>query len=106
MSEASNMTARDYLSIPYRIEAFSYEAAAGELLRHASYPELPDCSVEAPTITDALQQLERRRIEVILSMLRQGTLPPVPRPPLSDCDPEGLIIELGLEAHLPQLRGA
>lgn len=98
------MTARDYLSIPYRVEAFSYEVAPGQLLRRASYPELPDCSAEAPTITETLHQLERRRVEVILSMLRQGTPPPVPRQPLSDCDPEGLITELGLEDHLPQLR--
>lgn len=104
MLEANNMTARDYLSIPYRVEAFSYEVAPGQLLRRASYPELPDCSAEAPTITETLHQLERRRVEVILSMLRQGTPPPVPRQPLPDCDPEGLITELGLEDHLPQLR--
>lgn len=106
MPETSNMTTRDYLSIPYRVEAFSYEAAPGRLLRRASYPELPDCAAEAPTITEALHQLERRRIEIILAMLRRGTPPPVPRLPLSDCDPEGLITELGLDSHLPLLRGS
>jgi hypothetical protein len=97
------MTARSYLSIPYRVEAFTYEAEPGRWLRRASYPELPDCAAEAPTITATLDLLERRRIEVIVALIAAGKTPPVPRPPLADADAEGLLRRLGLERHLPLL---
>lgn len=97
------MTASSYLSIPYRIEAYTYEAAPGRWLRRASYPELPDCTAEAPTITATLELLERRRVEVIVALIAEGKSPPVPRPPLPDADPEGLLRRLGLDHHLPLL---
>jgi hypothetical protein len=97
------MTARCYLSIPYRIEAFTYEAAPGVWLRRASYPELPDCNAEATSIAAALDLLERRRVEVIVEIIKEGMAPPVPRPPLADADPEGLLRRLGLDHHLPLL---
>jgi predicted RNase H-like HicB family nuclease len=103
MPDKPAMTASVYLSIPYRIEAFTYEAAPGRWLRRASYPELPDCVAEAPTITAALDLLERRRVEVILTLIAEGKSPPVPRPPLRDADPEGVLRRLGLDYHLPLL---
>jgi predicted RNase H-like HicB family nuclease len=103
MPAKAAMTTSAYLSIPYRIEAFTYEAAPGRWLRRASYPELPGCAAEAPTITAALDLLERRRVEVILALLAERKAPPVPRPPLADADPEGLLRCLGLDHHLPLL---
>lgn len=90
------LSLREMLSIPYRIEARTSEGENGDWLRRAAYPELPGCTAEAPTIEDALRQLERRRIEIIVGMLRSGGQPPMPRPPLRDCDPEGVARELGL----------
>jgi hypothetical protein len=103
MPTTPKLSAHDYLSIPYRIEAHSSEPAPGFWLRHVRYPELPDCSAEAVTITEALAKLERRRCEVIASLLERGLTPPVPRMPLTDVDPEGLMIELKLEHLLQRL---
>lgn len=87
---------RDYLSIPYLISARTFEASPGSWRREASYPELPGCLGEAATIEEALAALERRRIEIVLALLRAGTPPPVPRPPLPDADPAGVAERLGL----------
>ena len=87
---------RELLSVPYRIEASTMEGASGEWVRRAAYPELPGCTVEAPTIEEALFQLERRRMEIIIATVRSGGVPPVPRPPLSGVDPAVLAAELGV----------
>ena len=55
---------------------------------------------ETPTIVQTLELLERRRVEIIIGCLRAGILPPLPRQPLSDCDPEGLLLRLGLHHEL------
>ena len=89
----------DLLSVPYRIEAFTTESTDGQWVRHAAYPELPGCTAEAPTIEDALRDLERRRMEIIVATVRAGQVPPVPRPPLRGTDPMALAAELGL-SHL------
>ncbi len=81
---------RDLLSVPFRVEAGTVEVSAGRWLRRAAYPELPGCTAEAATIEEALKLLERRRIEIVVAMLRAGEHPPVPRPPLRDCDPQGV----------------
>jgi hypothetical protein len=36
---------------------------------------------------DALRELERRRIEMIVSLVEAGKQPPVPRKPLAASDP-------------------
>jgi hypothetical protein len=104
MTNKANLTARAYLSIPYRIEAFSYEAAPGRLMRRVCHPELADCAVEDETITGALERLDRRRVEVILALLSRHEAPPVPRPPLVDADPEGQLERLGLTGQIAVLR--
>ena len=96
---------REYLSVPYRIEAETVEVRQGTWVRRATYPELPGCSAEAATIEETLERLERRRIEIIVALLRAGEAPPVPRRPLGDCDPEGLMQRLGLHAALAPLLG-
>jgi hypothetical protein len=94
------MTLRDFLSVPYLLEAETVELEPGRWVRRAAYPELSDCAAEAPTIVEALARLERRRVETIVAMLHGGALPPVPRRPLTDCDPEGLMQRTGLHDRL------
>jgi hypothetical protein len=77
------MKVGDYLNVPYRVESEAYETADGSWIRRVRHPELPGAAAESPVIEDALTQLERRRIEVILGLLRSGRQPPVPRPPLA-----------------------
>lgn len=81
------MQLRAYLSVPYILEAETIEVAPGSWICRVSYPELPGCNAESLILEDALHLLERRRIETILRMISEGRLPPVPRPPLADCDP-------------------
>jgi hypothetical protein len=95
-SGAEPLTLRDFLSIPYTLESKAVENDAGVWIRRVSYPELPNCSAEAIILEDAIRQLERRRIEIILHMLRQGETPPCPRPPIPGCDPEWVAVEVGL----------
>ncbi len=90
------LSLRELLSVPYRIEASTTEDPSGQWVRRAAYPELPGCTVEAPTIEDALRQLERRRLEIIVATVRAGRTPPIPRPPLSGVDPAALAAELGV----------
>ncbi len=96
----NNMALRDFLSVPYLVVAQTLELEPGRWMRCASHPELPDCRAEAPDIESALERLERRRIEVIIGILRAGAIPPVPRPPLGDCDPERLLQRVGLHEEL------
>jgi len=86
----------DYLRVPYILEAESIEAAPGSWVSRVSYPELPDCIEQAATIEDAIDRLERRRIETIVEMLRSGTPPRIPRPPLASSQPDWLIAHYGL----------
>lgn len=100
---APELVLRDFLSIPYRIQASTSEVSSGQWRRRAAYPELPGCVAEAATIEEALTRLEHRRIEIILAMLRSGTRPPLPRPPLRDSDPEGIAEQLGLREQVAPL---
>jgi hypothetical protein len=87
---------RDYLSVPYLLEAETVEVAPNSWVRRVAYPELPGCSAEAFVVEEALRLLERRRIEMIVRMVGEGRLPPVPRPPLRDCDPAWVARQAGL----------
>lgn len=91
----NDLSLRDFLSIPYLVEAETIDAGAGRWVRRAAHPEIPQCASEAVTIEDALERLERRRVERIVEILRSGARPPVPRPPLPDSDPEGVMVRLG-----------
>jgi hypothetical protein len=85
----------EYLSVPYLLEAATVEIAPGSWVRRVGYPELPDCSAEALVVEDALVLLERRRIEIIVRIVSEGRPPPVPRPPLRDCDPAWVARQAG-----------
>ncbi len=90
------MRLREYLSVPYLLEAETVEVAPGSWIRRVSYPELPGCTAQSLVVEDALQLLERMRIEMIIAMVGKGHLPPVPRPPLRNCDPAWVAGQAGL----------
>lgn len=100
---AHDPTLRQLLAVPYRIEAQTTETAPDVWVRRAAYPELEECQAEAATIEETLALLEHRRIEVIVAMLRSGRVPPMPRPPLGDCDPVGLLQRHGGHGDLVAL---
>jgi len=94
---------RDYLSVPYLLEAETVEVAPGAWICRVTYPELPGCSAEALVLEDALHLLERRRIETIVRMIGEGHSPPVPRPPLRDCDPVWVARQAGFPDEIAAL---
>lgn len=96
---------RDFLSIPYLLEAEAVETEPGKWLVRLAYPELPGCSSEGPVLEDALKELERRRIEIIVNLVESGREPPVPRKPLAAADPLWIARELGLSARVARLLG-
>jgi len=94
----------DYLAIPFLVEAETVEDGSGAWLRRACCPELPGCVAEAPTIEEALERLDRRRVEVIADLLRAGVAPPAPRAPLHGFDAAGLIARVGATDVAPLLQ--
>ena len=97
------MRLSEYLSVPYLLEAETVEVAPGSWMRRVAYPELPDCSAEALIVEEALLALERRRIEIIVRMVGEGRPPPVPRPPLRDCDPAWVARQAGVSSDIVAL---
>jgi hypothetical protein len=91
---------REYLSVPYLLEAETVEVAPGSWIRRVTYPELPGCTAQSLVVEDALQLLERTRIEMIIAMVGTGQLPPVPRPPLQNCDPAWVAGQAGLSQDI------
>src|ERR1700742_2910985 len=91
---------RDYLSVPYVLEAETVELAPGSWIRRVAYPELPGCAAQSLVVEDALHLLERKRIEMIIAMVANGQSPPVPRPPLANCDPAWVAGQAGLFADI------
>lgn len=99
------MDLRELLSIPYLLEAEAVEAEPGRWLVRLTYPELPGCSAEGAVVEDALRDLERRRIETIVSLVEAGAMPPMPRQPLASADPLWTARDLGLSARVAALLG-
>jgi hypothetical protein len=91
---------RDYLSVPYLLEAETVEVVPGSWIRRVTYPELPGCTAQSLVVEDALQQLERMRIEMIIAMVGNRQPPPVPRPPLQNCDPAWVAGQAGLSDEI------
>lgn len=100
------MDLRTLLSIPYLLEAEAVETEAGEWLVRLAYPELPGCTAEGFAVEDALKDLERRRIELIVEMVEAGKQPPVPRQPLASSDPLWAARDLGLPDRIAALLAA
>ncbi|MGA7999036.1 MAG: hypothetical protein WCA28_29595 [Bradyrhizobium sp.] len=97
------MRLSEYLSVPYLLEAETVEVAPGSWVRRVAYPELPDCSAEALVVEEALLALERRRIQIIVRMVGEDRPPPVPRPPLLDCDPAWVARQAGVSSDIVAL---
>jgi hypothetical protein len=94
---------RELLSVPYLLEAEAVEAEPGRWLLRLAYPELPGCIAEGFVVEDTLKDLERRRIEQIVSLVEAGQEPPVPRKPLAASDPLWTARDLGLSPRIAAL---
>lgn len=68
-----------YQDIPYVLIMESVPREDGEWVRRASYPELPDCTVEAESAVEAVASLERLRGQRIQELIDSGKPVPVPR---------------------------
>lgn len=97
------MDLRELLSIPYLLEAEAVETEPGQWLVRLAYPELPGCIAQGAVIEDALKDLERRRIEMIVSLVEEGKEPPIPRRPLAASDPLWTANDLGLADRVAAL---
>jgi predicted RNase H-like HicB family nuclease len=96
---------RELLSVPYLLEAEAVETEPGKWLVRLAYPELPGCTAEGFVVEDALRELERRRIEMIVSLVESGREPPIPRKPLLASDPLWTVHDLGLSTRVAALLG-
>ena len=94
---------RELLSIPYLLEAEAVETEPGQWLVRLAYPELPGGSAEGAVVEDTLKDLERRRIEMIVSLVEEGKEPPIPRKPLVASDPLWTARDLGLSGRVAAL---
>ena len=97
------MDLRELLSVPYLLEAEAVETEPGKWLVRLAYPELPGCTAEGFVVEDVLKELERRRIEMIVSLVEAGGEPPIPRKPLLASDPLWAVRDLGLPARVAAL---
>ena len=79
------MKVRDYLCVPYILEAQAVERD-GVWTRRLRYPELGDFAAEHEDVEQALLEIERMRIAEVMRRLRAGNPPPVPRAPLETTD--------------------
>lgn len=94
------MHLNEYLAVPYLLEAEAVEHQPDHWVIRLSYPELPGCVTEASIVEDALRDIEKKRIEIIVRLLEEGTPPPVPRPPLANVDPLWTARNLNLPDHI------
>ena len=99
------MDLREFLSVPYLLEAEAAETEPGKWLLRLAYPELPGCTAEGFVVEDVLKDLERRRVEMIVRLVEAGKEPPVPRKPLATSDPIWTARDLGLSARVSALIG-
>ena len=99
------MDLRELLSIPYLLEAEAVESEPGKWLLRLAYPELPGCTADGFVVEDVLRELERRRVEMIVTLVEAGKEPPVPRQPLAASDPLWTANELGLSDRIAALLG-
>jgi predicted RNase H-like HicB family nuclease len=76
------MTLEEHLAVPYVLCLESVPGPDGAWLRQARYPELPGCVGEGGTPLEAIERLERARVEYIAGRWARGETIPVPRPPL------------------------
>jgi predicted RNase H-like HicB family nuclease len=95
------MKLAEFLRVPYLLRSQSVPAPDGGWLRRVEYPELPGCVAERPTLIGALDELDRRRVLVIVGLLRAGERPALPRPPVPVLAVAGELARLGLAELTP-----
>lgn len=100
------MNLRELLSVPYLLEAEAVETEPGKWLLRFAYPELPNCTAEGSIVEDVLCELERKRVEIIVSLVEAGQQPPIPRQPLAASDPLWTARDLGLAERVAALLGS
>jgi predicted RNase H-like HicB family nuclease len=91
---------KDYLAIPYLLEAEAVESEPGKWQLRLAYPELTGCMAEGSVVEHVLAELERRRMDMIVTLVEQGKAPPVPRPPLASSDPLWIAKDLGVSERI------
>jgi hypothetical protein len=90
------LTFGHFLRVPYLLRSTAVRAGDDQWLRHVEYPELPDCSATGPGLLDAMDDLDRRRVRVILDLLAAGRRPALPRAPIDGHSPVAELRRLGL----------
>jgi predicted RNase H-like HicB family nuclease len=80
--KGKSVNLEDYLAVPYVAVVFSVRKPDGSWVRRAEYPELEGCWGEAPSVIEAIEQLDNAKARQIRTLLDQGKEVPVPRPPL------------------------
>lgn len=95
-------TLRDVLTAPFMFRSESLPLDSGGWSRVASYPEL-DCEARGEIMMDMLDELELRRVQVIVNAVENGD-PVVPvRPPIADDGVEELLARAGLSEWIARL---
>ena len=61
---------------PTSSKAEAVETEPGKWLLRLAYPELEGCIAEGVVVEDVLKELERQRVEMIVSLVEQGKSPP------------------------------
>jgi hypothetical protein len=81
MSGGDTARTAAYLAVPLLLAVKPVRTAHGWEIE-AAYPEFDGCTVRCDRLTDAMDQLERRRLDLTVALLDAGELPPAPRDPL------------------------
>ena len=77
------MTPEEYLAVPLAFTVEPVKAEDGRWRFRATYLELSGCTVESDFLTEAMDELDRRRAIVTLDLLATNREPPCPRPPVA-----------------------
>lgn len=75
---------QDALCIPYVLVVESVEGSDGQWMRRVGYPELHLVFAEAVDVAEAIDQLERKKVRLLVDLVRSGEPVPVPTPPLRE----------------------
>jgi hypothetical protein len=95
------VTFADYLRVPYVVRSRAVRDDDGRWACRVEHPELPGCSATAHTLAEAIDELDRRRVRMVLELLRGGRRPPLPRAPIPGSHPGEELERLGLAELVP-----
>jgi hypothetical protein len=80
------MILREYLSLPYTLVVDAVEHSEISWIRKATYLELPECVVETMLPLEAIEELEKLKVRIIIGKLLNGESVPIPGEPLNSSD--------------------